>query len=420
MKNRPLGTVFPMTGYVGFIALLISVLIFRNDPLHLGDLNSGLFCLVLAAGSMAIIEAFVLWRSSGDDQNAMFISPSFKSLRDGLIDKDLLIKIYGQFIIFGLLWAAYQIFPIYQSESYKAVMSLLKSFFPIMISVTVLYIWITHTMLLEKRDALWNLGCYFLFLNRRTLSKNKISSCILSWIIKGFFWPLMMSYFLTEWQHMANNLNWMNLPSDYRLSSSLFEDSYRFLYFIDLSFAIIGYSLSLRLLNTQIIMPDKSIKGWVVCIICYAPFWPIISQNYINYWDNISLGNTLYEYPVLYTIWGSAILLVVSFYVYASVCFGLRFSNLTLRGTITHGPYALVKHPAYIAKNLSYWMIELPFLAASPVLAIKNCAMLLALNLIYYYRAKTEEALLRQDPVYVDYCEWMDRKRFLGYLRRAP
>jgi protein-S-isoprenylcysteine O-methyltransferase Ste14 len=418
MKNRPLGNVFPTTGYVGFIVLLTSVLIFRGDPLYMGDLNSGLFCLILAAGSMVIIEAFVLWKSSGNGSNILFLSPSFKSLLDGMIDKDLLIKIYGQFIIFGFLWATYKILPIYQSESYVVVMSLLKSLFPTIISVTVLYLWITHIMLLEKRDALWNFGCYFLFLNRKELSQDKISSCILSWIIKGFFWPLMMSYFLTEWQYMAHNLNWMNMPSDYRLSSSLFEDLYRFLYFIDLSFAIIGYSLSLRLLNTQIIMPDKSIKGWVICLICYAPFWPMISQNYINYWDNISWGSILYEHPALYTIWGSAILLVISFYVYATVCFGLRFSNLTHRGIVTHGPYALIKHPAYISKNLSWWMIELPFLAASPVLAIKNCAMLLAINLIYYYRAKTEERLLRQDPIYVDYCERMDRKRFPRLLRR--
>ena len=44
---------------------------------------------------------------------------------------------------------------------------------------------------------------------------------------------------------------------------------------------------------------------------------------------------------------------------------GPRFSNLTHRGILTHGPYAWSKHPAYLSKNLFWWLSSLPFLATN-------------------------------------------------------
>src|SRR3546814_3065843 len=96
---------------------------------------------------------------------------------------------------------------------------------------------------------------------------------------------------------------------------------------------------------------------------------------------------------------------------WATVAFGLRFSNLTHRGILTHGPYALSRHPAYLAKNLFWWCATLPFLTTGSLVdAARNTLILAAVSGVYYWRAKTEEKHLKADPDYVAYWEWMERR----------
>ena len=105
------------------------------------------------------------------------------------------------------------------------------------------------------------------------------------------------------------------------------------------------------------------------------------------------------------------------------MAFGLRFSNLTHRGILTHGPYALSKHPAYLTKNIYWWLATLPFLVTTGSTAdmIRNIAILALVSGIYYWRAKTEEKHLMADPIYAEYADWMERygvvPRFLAAIR---
>jgi protein-S-isoprenylcysteine O-methyltransferase Ste14 len=74
--------------------------------------------------------------------------------------------------------------------------------------------------------------------------------------------------------------------------------------------------------------------------------------------------------------------------------------NLTYRGVITHGPYRLTRHPAYVAKNLFWWSVSLPFLSptGSMVDCIRNTAILAMVSAVYWWRAKAEERhLLAED-----------------------
>ena len=83
---------------------------------------------------------------------------------------------------------------------------------------------------------------------------------------------------------------------------------------------------------------------------------------------------------------------------------GFKASNLTNRGIVSHGPYACVRHPAYIAKNLAWWIGALPTLYCAFSSGDVRAAgySLLALcgwTTIYALRAITEERhllLLRQ------------------------
>lgn len=86
-------------------------------------------------------------------------------------------------------------------------------------------------------------------------------------------------------------------------------------------------------------------------------------------------------------------------YVWATMAFGLRFSNLTNRGIITRGPYAFIRHPAYISKNIAWWCENVRHFS-SPW----QFLFLAAWNLIYYLRAVTEERHLLNDRDYAAYC----------------
>jgi protein-S-isoprenylcysteine O-methyltransferase Ste14 len=160
--------------------------------------------------------------------------------------------------------------------------------------------------------------------------------------------------------------------------------------------------------------------GWAVALVCYDPFWSVIGNHYLNYETPYKWGAWLEQYPVLYVVWGSSILLLVFIYVWATISFGARFSNLTHRGIITNGPYRWTKHPAYVAKNLSWWMIAIPFIAGgTPMICLRNCLMLLGLNGIYFLRAKTEEWHLSRDPTYRSYADWIAEHGLFRWVNPA-
>jgi protein-S-isoprenylcysteine O-methyltransferase Ste14 len=108
-------------------------------------------------------------------------------------------------------------------------------------------------------------------------------------------------------------------------------------------------------------------------------------------------------------VWGAVLVLLTAIYAWATVAFGLRFSNLTHRGILTHGPYAFAKHPAYISKNAFWWLSTLPFLVTTGSLidAVRNTAILCMVSGVYWWRAKTEEKHLGNDKAYRDYAAWM-------------
>jgi protein-S-isoprenylcysteine O-methyltransferase Ste14 len=161
--------------------------------------------------------------------------------------------------------------------------------------------------------------------------------------------------------------------------------------------------------------------GWAVALECYSPFWNgLFSRQYLHY-EGIGFETWLQDHLSLRWALAFVILVLEVIYLLATFAFGVRFSNLTHRGVLTNGPYRYSKHPAYIAKNLSWWLITLPFIPNHGWLeAVKNSLGLAGVSTIYLLRAKTEERHLSQDPTYVAYAQWMDEHGMFRFMNRVP
>jgi len=190
---------------------------------------------------------------------------------------------------------------------------------------------------------------------------------------------------------------------------------------VDLVIVTAGYILTLKLLDSHIRTSESTVGGWLVAIICYEPFWSAVSVGYLAYnKDNYNWGNWLAGNDIATMIWGGMILLLITIYSLSSVAFGIRFSNLTHRGIITTGPYRYCKHPAYLSKNMSWWLVAIPFISTSGdiSLIIQSCLMLLVLNAIYYLRAKTEEQHLSWDETYRQYLSAIEQRGLWAKSKR--
>jgi protein-S-isoprenylcysteine O-methyltransferase Ste14 len=327
------------------------------------------------------------------------------------------IKCVGLAGSIGFIALLYWLFPEYnQGEGfYGNYYAALKVLLPAWAVLTVPYLYWVDRRMAQPLDGLWQTGQ--LLLGRwRGLDAWLIGQHLLGWLVKGFFLPLMFTYF-------CDNLNKL-LHYDLNLLHNfqgIYDWAYFTMYFIDVSLVSMTYMMSLRATDTHIRSTEPTMLGWIAALVCYQPFWSLISKQYIDYDTGLSFGVWFHDPPWLFDFWCCLILFLVAVYVWATIAFGARFSNLTHRGIITNGPYRYSKHPAYLAKNLSWWLISTPFMLTGGVQAtLRRCLLLGLLNLIYYLRAKTEERHLALDPVYQRYAAWIDAHGLLRGLNRIP
>lgn len=221
--------------------------------------------------------------------------------------------------------------------------------------------------------------------------------------VKFFFVPLMVCAFTISAFNLERVMVMlMKFSPEGKSATALYEQVYRCLYegifFVDLSFAVIGYLFTARLFDTHIRSAEPTAIGWLVTLACYRPFLDV-SDRFLAYNPG---GRTWIDHcgghPALFMAVGAVVVALIFVFVWSTVTFGLRFSNLTNRGVISRGPYAIVRHPAYAAKCLSYWLIAMPFLDS-----FGSVVRLLGWNAIYFARAITEERHLAADPHYAEY-----------------
>ncbi|MEP6827698.1 MAG: isoprenylcysteine carboxylmethyltransferase family protein [Aestuariivirga sp.] len=323
-------------------------------------------------------------------------------------------KCLGLFGTVGIIGLLYWLFPEYHEDYYKPFFDILNYVVPAWLLLAFPYIYLTDRHMRKPHDTYWQIGRAILG-DWRALHGEELSQFALGWLVKGFFIPLMTKFMWDDVRFIStldlSTLNSFPHWFDFLLSN---------LYFTDVGLALVGYIVTLRLTDTHLRSTEPTMVGWVVALECYPPFWTaIFSVDYLSYDRGLTWGTWLWNYPALYSVWGMAILILTGIYLWATIAFGARFSNLTYRGLITTGPYRYCKHPAYLTKNLSWWMISVPFLAVdSWQEAARHSILLLCVNVVYYLRAKTEERHLRRYPEYVQYMNWIGQSGLIGRINR--
>jgi len=227
--------------------------------------------------------------------------------------------------------------------------------------------------------------------------------------LKLFFVPLMLGFLLNNISEVMQH--WLAFISDdadarftIRLNSSFFYLLLAILYVIDVVIFALGYLVEDRSLRNEIKSVDPTVLGWTSCLICYPPF------NYVGIaffsWKRIDSAD--FGPPLLEAMLACIIIAAIAIFAWSSVALGLRASNLTNRGIVGSGPYRWVRHPAYVTKNLAWWITALPTLASAFSNAVSDGLWVLAClavwTLIYVVRAITEERhLLMIENGYAEY-----------------
>ena len=325
-------------------------------------------------------------------------------------------KLLGLAATLAFLALGYWLFPEYRSQQYDIVFDLFAALWPYAIVATVIYVVVVDSRMKEPCDGYWLAGS--LVLGRFSAYRREVfAQYCAGWLMKAFFVPFIISVF------MANIEN--TFSSDLLKGRIGFNEIYDFCYplsfALDTAFSTIGYLLTIRIADNHLRSTDLTLSGWSVALICYPPFWPFLYDHFLPYDAHAVFWGPWFE-PVapLYWLWGSVLIASFAVFTWATIAFGGRFSNLTHRGIVTSGPYRWSKHPAYVSKILSYWLITIPVVSTTgPADALRACLMLSLLSLIYYLRARTEERHLSRDPAYVAYALWMNEHGRLRWLGRV-
>ncbi|MFL6843875.1 MAG: methyltransferase family protein [Allosphingosinicella sp.] len=420
LDPRPRSAVSAGVGLVGLAGLFAWVVAARS----LGySSESGAMLALLACGVPMVawsllVDKVHLRPSTGIDWNGP-PRPLSEALDYSLV------KIAGLWTTWAAIGFLYCIGRWYWDGGYLFAMEVMGIAATPLFALSIPYVAWLDRRLVEPRDAAWHFGQ--LVIGRSHLvDREMVYDHFRSWAVKGFFMAFMIAIVPGNWHDTV-------APTGEQITGSLISLT-RWLivsmFMIDTVFATVGYALTMKPLDAHIRSANPYAAGWMAALICYPPFvlmgggGPLdyhpgtMGEDGWNYW--------LAGYPLLMTLVAAAMVALTAIYAWATVAFGFRFSNLTHRGILTHGPYAWTKHPAYVSKNLFWWLATLPFFATTGNLTdvVRNTFIMGVVSGVYYWRARTEERHLLADPAYRAYAKWMERNaplpRLKRYLSRPP
>lgn len=340
------------------------------------------------------------------------------------------VKIAGLWTTWAIIGFVYCVFRYYWGGSYYFAISWIGIAACAFVPLSIPYLLWIDRRLIEARDGAWHFGEWLL--GGEAYDAAQIWRHWRAWAVKGFFTAFMVSILPGGFSHLITpDLGEV-------LSNPVWFAGYciTLLFVIDVHCATVGYVLTMRPLDAHIRTANPYGMAWVAALICYPPFVLMNPGSPLFYGEgaagyvaavsrNIDDGWIVWlEHwgagPWLFWLWGGMLIVLTAIYAWATVAFGMRFSNLTHRGVITHGPYRFTRHPAYVSKNAFWWLSGLVFLPwdGSVVTAVRNVTLLTLVSGVYYWRAKTEEKHLLADPAYQAYWSWAQDNAFVPRLCR--
>jgi protein-S-isoprenylcysteine O-methyltransferase Ste14 len=329
-------------------------------------------------------------------------------------------KICGLWITWLAIAALYCLGRWYWDGQYLFAMKVIGLAAGPMVMLSVPYVLWLDRYLVEPRDHAWHFGA--MLLGKEPWEPGEVKRHCRAWLIKGFFSAFMISILPAGFAAVVETDLAAIAHDPVRLGTSLFE----LLFVIDVQIGTVGYLLTLRPLDAHIRSGNPLLAGWVAALLCYPPFvYGFMGQNGIIQYEyqTAGWGYWLAGHDAVLWVWAAGLATLTAIYAWATAAFGIRFSNLTYRGVLTNGPYRWTRHPAYLSKNLFWWLSAMPFLVTTGSLleAVRNSVFLGVISAIYYWRARTEEAhLLAEDPKYRAYHAWMgEHGAITGRLTRA-
>ena len=318
-----------------------------------------------------------------------------------------LTKLAGLWATWAIIGCLYALSRFYWAGNYAFAMKCFTVAAPFLLIVSPCYVIWLDRRLTDPKDGTWAFGAWLI--GQGPADRAAIADHFRSWAVKGFFLAFMISIVPGGFYDVISQ-PWADIVvGPVQLANYLIS----FMFVVDVALATVGYLLTMRPLDAHIRSATPYAEGWVAALICYPPFILMGNGGPLDYrpgtMGDQSWAYWLGDYQPLLWIWGGALVLLTAIYAWATVAFGLRFSNLTHRGILTHGPYAFAKHPAYLSKNAFWWLSTLPFLVTTSSLvdSVRNTAILGLVSGVYWWRAKTEEKHLGHDPAYRDYAAWM-------------
>jgi hypothetical protein len=320
-----------------------------------------------------------------------------------------LVKLAGLWATWGLIACFYALGRWYWDGGYLYSIQVLTTALVPLVVLSVPYVVWLDRRLIDRQDGAWAFGHWLMSLGRDfdPALRPALAEHWRSWAIKGFFTAFMFSTLPGNWAAAVHAYPEQMWDDPMKLA----EATVALMFLVDVSIGTVGYILTLKPLDAHIRSGNPFMQGWVAALICYPPFILMNPGGPLDYGTGeLGWESALADHPTLMPLWAFALMALTGCYAWATVAFGLRFSNLTYRGVLTNGPYRFTKHPAYLSKNLYWWLATLPWLTTTGLWAdaVRNTVILGLISAVYFWRARTEERhLLREDPAYRAYADWM-------------
>ena len=415
---RPRSAVSTSAGIVGLIGMMIWVGVARWFAM---DGPYAALCNVAAAGLPMVVWSLVVDKVHRNPTTGL----DWDKARPWRETLDVSItKLAGLWLTWAGIAAIYAVGRFYWQGNFRFSMWIFMEVAPALFVLSIPYtLWLDRRMI-EPKDGCWSLGAWLMGLDE-PIDHEAIFNHLRSWGVKMFFTAFMVAIVPAGFRDFIRGDMSHVLRDPVLLANWLIT----FMFVIDVAFATAGYLLAMRPLDSHIRTANPHAAAWMAALICYPPFVLMADGGPLDYHPGTHGENgwSLWfaDQPMLLIVLGTLLVALTAIYAWATVSFGLRFSNLTHRGILTHGPYKFSRHPAYLSKNL-FWLIStVPFLTqGSWVDAVRTTALMLTVAAIYYWRARTEERHLGLDPAYQEYSAWVERNglvpRFFAWLRGTP